>query len=65
MTVKNDPKSGHVGGPCVCTEFKVEDVPEMNYTSRDVIDGVLVPRGECCIRGPGVFLGYYRDNEKN
>ena len=71
LTFKNDPDSGHVGGPCVCTEFKVNkyiqvvDVPEMNYTSKDVDEnGVLCPRGECCIRGPGVFAGYYKDLEK-
>jgi len=43
----------------------VVDVPEMNYTSKDVDEnGVLCPRGECCIRGPGVFAGYYKDMEK-
>lgn len=36
----------------------------MNYTSKDIIDGKHCPRGECCIRGPGVFLGYYKDLEK-
>lgn len=24
ITYKNDPVSGHVGGPAVCTEFKVK-----------------------------------------
>jgi long-chain acyl-CoA synthetase len=50
-----------VGGPLCNTEFKLVDVPEMNYTSKDIIDGEHCPRGECCIRGPGVFLGYYKD----
>ena len=36
----------------------------MGYTSKDIIDGVHKPRGECLIRGPGVFLGYYKDEAK-
>lgn len=24
VTHRDDPDSGHVGGPCVCTEFKVK-----------------------------------------
>jgi len=31
----DDPKSGHVGGPVVAIEFKVVDVAEMGYTSKD------------------------------
>lgn len=66
VTYLNDNMSaGCVGGPCVNTEFKVVDVAEMNYKSTDTDEkGRLVPRGEMCIRGYGVFRGYYKDEEK-
>lgn len=57
--------AGCVGGPCVNTEYKLFDVPEMNYTALDKNeDGISVPRGEMCVRGYGVFKGYYKDLEK-
>lgn len=34
----------------------------MKYTSEDKDEfGNLTPRGEICLRGPGIFLGYYKD----
>jgi long-chain acyl-CoA synthetase len=35
LTDPSDPFSGHVGGPLPNNEFKVIDVPEMNYFSTD------------------------------
>jgi long-chain acyl-CoA synthetase len=62
---KSDPVTGHVGGPVVAIEFKVIDVPEMNYLSTNKnAQGQETPQGEVCIRGPMVFAGYYKDDQK-
>jgi len=55
----HDPTSGHVGAPAVSVEVKLVDVPEMNYTSSG-----KVQQGEICVRGPGIFKGYYQMPEK-
>jgi long-chain acyl-CoA synthetase len=41
------------------------DVPELNllHTNRDS-HGQARPRGELYLRGPGIFIGYFRDPEK-
>lgn len=55
----NDKALGIVGPPVACCEIRLEDVPEMDYTS----DG-QPPRGEVLVRGPSVSKGYYKDPEK-
>ncbi len=64
-TQVNDPTCGHIGGPTANTEFKILDVAEMSYTSKDKDEnGNPLPRGELCLKGYGVFKGYYKDDEK-
>ena len=63
-TDPQDTQVGHVGGPALWVEYKLVDVPEMEYHSTDEIDGVPHPRGEICIRGPSIFKEYYKEPEK-
>lgn len=43
-------------------EVKLTDVPEMDYLSTDKDNnGKPTPKGEICLRGPQLFLGYYKD----
>lgn len=65
ITNPSDSVSGHVGGPVGCIEIKTLDVPAMNYFASDKNEkGQLTPRGELCVRGNCVFVGYYKDLEK-
>lgn len=65
MSNSHDPICGHVGGPTGNIEYKLVDIPEMHYTHLDKDEqGRPMPRGEVCMRGPGVFKGYYKDDEK-
>jgi len=49
-------KFRHVGGPTANTDFKLVDVPGLDYLSTDKDkDGKSFPRGEICFKGYGVF----------
>ena len=60
-----DPITGHLGGPGYWSEIKLVDQPELGYTCKNVdAIGNLRPSGELCVRGPTLFKGYFRDEEK-
>ncbi|RNA24081.1 long-chain-fatty-acid-- ligase 5 [Brachionus plicatilis] len=52
-----DVKLGHCGPPVSCYMVKLVDVPEMNYFA-------CSNQGEICCKGPSVFKGYLKDEEK-
>ncbi len=60
ITLPNDPRSGHVGGPLPCLKIRLRDLPDMEYTSNDT----PYQRGEICFKGPSIFDGYFKNEEK-
>ena len=64
LTASEDLTLGHVGYPFPGLEIKLIDVPEMGYFHSDTRHHHLscAGRGEICVRGPGVFVGYYKDD---
>ncbi|XP_061473056.1 long-chain-fatty-acid--CoA ligase 6 isoform X2 [Rhineura floridana] len=57
FTTPGDWTSGHVGAPLPCNLIKLMDVEELNYFSSK-------GEGEICVKGPNVFKGYLKDEEK-
>ncbi|MBN3315417.1 ACSL6 ligase, partial [Atractosteus spatula] len=57
FTTPGDWTSGHVGAPLPCNLIKLVDVADMNYFASK-------GEGEVCVKGPNVFKGYLKDQEK-
>ncbi|CCH44557.1 Long chain fatty acyl-CoA synthetase [Wickerhamomyces ciferrii] len=53
-----DAYMGNVGPPCVSTEMRLKDVEAMGYSASDD-----PPRGELQLRGPQIYLGYYKNTK--
>lgn len=53
----NDSETGETGIPTSMNYVKLIDVPEKEYFAKDGV-------GEICIKSPGVFSGYFKDEVK-
>jgi len=73
VTAVGDERLGIAGAPCCCLEVRLDSCPEINdkdglpYLAsdrRDVRGDKVLGRGEVCVRGHNVAVGYYMIPEK-
>jgi len=57
MTLPTEWQAGVVGPPLTNCHIKLVDIPEMDYFAKD-------NKGEICVRGSCMMIGYYKDPEK-
>lgn len=61
LTRIEDVEVGRIGGPVPSVEFKIVDVPSMNYFTSGTDElGTFFPRGELCLKGTPVVKSYYK-----
>ena len=60
----NDLTNNTAGGVTSGALMKLVDVPHLGYTHRDEINGIPCPAGEICLKGPLIFVGYYKNDEE-
>ena len=64
-TNSKDLKNMTVGGITGGAKLILRNVPELEYTVNDMINGINHPAGEICVKGPMIFQGYYKNDEEN
>eukprot|EP00826_Nyctotherus_ovalis_P056084 TRINITY_DN750_c0_g2_i6.p1 TRINITY_DN750_c0_g2~~TRINITY_DN750_c0_g2_i6.p1 ORF type:complete len:586 (+),score=120.93 TRINITY_DN750_c0_g2_i6:538-2295(+) len=64
ISYSDDTYPGSSGPPMQCSVAKVVDVPEMEYFSTDVTEGLPTPRGELCIKGTHLAKEYFKDPKR-